>query len=150
MDNKNKELVRILGKVGIRIRNKKVNASDVRKIFGAVFRKTEWSNNKNNMPLDILSIIEKEELKSNKVILPTSYLVNKYGAFLDKSEKVIVCGIVYQYAMYTNPRHVRFAYKLFINNRTLTKNSNITTATEAKQECDALAKKLIENDLFDI
>ena len=150
MDTKNKELIKVLGKIGIRMHKRKVNASDVRKIFGAVFRKTEWSNNKNNMPREITTIIEKEELKANRVVLPTSYIANKYGLFLNKSEKVCVCGIVYQYTLYTNPRHIRFAYKLFLENKTIAKNSNITTAAEAEMGCDEKAKELIESELFDI
>ena len=147
---KNKELVQILGKLGVRFKNKKVNASDIKKIFGAIFRKTEWSTNKNHMPNELLSLIGKEELKANKVVLPTSYVANKYGTFLDESERVKVYGLVYQYTLYTNPRHIRWAYKLFLGNKVISKNSNITTARESQIECDEFARELIENELFDI
>lgn len=150
MNKKNKELVQILGKLGVRIKNQKVNASDIKQIFGAIFRKTEWSTNKNHMPSKLLSLIEKEELKANKVVLPTSYVANKYGTFLYKNEQVKVYGLVYQYTLYTNPRHIRFAYKLFLDNKVIAKNSNITTVREAQIECDEFSKELIENELFDI
>lgn len=147
-------IVSALRHLGIRIQGNKVNKRDLRAIFGAKYKEPEWillHDYKLNVPRAYTDIIETEEGKLGRAILPASYIICRFGNFLsEKGDATTVDAMVYQYSLKGNPRNICFAYRLFLNEKCIAKSSGITTLFAAKDECAVEAKQIIETKLFDL
>lgn len=148
------EIKQALKLLGIKIVGNKVNRQDFQKVFGGTFKEPEWilmMDYKIKTPYDYVKIVEEEETKVGRAMLPSSYSITRFGNYLNaQGEKVPLDGLVYQYSLARNPRNVHYAYRLFLDGETYTKNSGLAGIQTAKQECSDQAKKVIENELYDI
>jgi len=146
------ELKKILITAGISVNGNKVSRLDFRKVFGAKYSEPEWFvqiENKSEILNEYLPFITSDEEKLNRVILDSSYSFTKYGDYTTNAGNVYpLVGIVYQYSLFTNPRNVHYAYRLFYGPKNLFKNSGFPSLQEAKNECSSEAKNLIETQLF--
>lgn len=146
-----KQALRILG---IRCESNKVFKQDFKKVFGGTYKEPEWilmMDYKVRTPFDYVKIVEMEETKLGRAMLPGSYSITRYGNFInEQGEQVPLDALVYQYSLARNPRNVHYAYRLFLNGETYSKNSGLSGIQAAKQECSNEAKKLIEKELYDL
>ena len=173
----------MLKKNGIRVVGNKIHKEDFRKVFGAKYVEPEWlllhedkyvdpdasSENSSEWnsppqqsdalkssidPVRYVSFIEAEEAKLNRVVLPLTYSIAKFGDFsLLKGKKGVaypLIGFVYQYTLKGNPRNVHYGYRLFLGDRNFSKNGGFPSLVEIKNECIKEAKDVIENKLFDL
>ena len=149
--NEIKEALKVLG---VRCKGNKVFKRDFLKIFGGTYKEPEWMamiDYKIKTPFDYVKIVEMEESKIGRAMLPGSYSITRFGNFLnEQGEKVPVDALVYQYSLARNPRNVHYAYRLFLSGVTYSKNSGLSGIHAAKQECSNEAKKLIEKKLYDL
>jgi hypothetical protein len=139
---------------GIRVIGTKVNKEDFRRVFGAKYNEPEWMLLTEHDPIDAnqyLALIDQDEKTLNRVVLPSTYSVTKFGDFLtSKGSMLPVVGLVYQYSLAGNPRNVHYAYRLFAGSSNFAKNSGFPSLQEVKLECASEAKKVIETKLFDL
>jgi hypothetical protein len=139
---------------GIRVIGTKVNKEDFRRVFGAKYNEPEWMLLTEHDPIDAnqyLALIDQDEKTLNRVVLPSTYSVTKFGDFLTaKGSTLSLVGLVYQYSLAGNPRNVHYAYRLFIGSNNFAKNSGFPSLQEVKLECASEAKKVIETKLFDL
>lgn len=147
------KIVLALRQMGIRIENGRVNKNDFLRVFGAEYKEPEWIQLQDydvGMPESHMETIKQEEQKLKRVILPSSFLVARFGRFLSEhGDQVSVDGVVYQYSLEGNPRNIRYAYRLFVGVENVAKNSGMTTLHAAKEECANSAKKSLKN-LFNL
>lgn len=149
-----KVITEALKVLGIKIKGKKVSKPDFQKVFGGTYREPEWilmMDYKIKTPFDYVKIVEMEETKLGRAMLPSSYSITRFGRFLnEQGEEVVLDGLIYQYSLAKNPRNVHYAYRLFLDGSTVTKNSGLSGIQAAKQECSDQAKKVIEKELYDL
>jgi len=149
-----REITKALKVVGVRLKGQRVSKRDFRKVFGGTFREPEWLlmiDYKIRTPFDYVKIVEMEESKLGRALLPSSYSITRFGNFLNESgEEVALDGLIYQYSLAKNPRNVHYAYRLFLDGATVTKNSGLSGIQAAKQECSEQARKVIEKELYDL
>ena len=148
------EITKALKVLGVRLKGKKICKADFQKIFGGTYREPEWvlmMDYKIKTPFDYVKIVEKEETKLGRAMLPSSYSITRFGRFLNaQGEEVVLDGLIYQYSLAKNPRNVHYAYRLFLDGSTVTKNSGLSGIQSAKQECSEQAKQVIEKELYDL
>lgn len=149
-----REITEALKVLGIKLKGDKVSKADFQKIFGGTFREPEWilmMDYKIKTPFDYIKIVEMEETKLGRAMLPSSYSITRFGRFINAGgEEVVLDGLIYQYSLAKNPRNVHYAYRLFLDGSTVTKNSGLSGIQAAKQECSEQAKQVIEKELYDL
>lgn len=167
------QLLNILKHTGIEVNGAKINKKDFRKIFGARYVTPEWMvliDYQLESPEIYLDHIEIEEDRMDRIVLPASCSITKFGDFVasdgnpeakkvkktkkakkgEPKDTVALIGLVYQYSLKRNPRNVHYAHRLFLGIENLFKNSGFSSLDEAKAECSREAKNLIETQLFDL
>jgi hypothetical protein len=156
-NRKREEYKQILGALevlGIRLKGNKICKADFQKVFGGTYREPEWilmMDYNIRTPFDYVKIVEMEETKLGRAMLPSSYSITRFGHFLNpQGEEVVLDGLIYQYSLAKNPRNVHYAYRLFLDGSTVTKNSGLSGIQVAKQECSEQAKKVVEKELYDL
>lgn len=150
------QLLNILKHTDIEVNGTKINKKDFRKIFGARYVTPEWMvliDYQLESPEIYLDHIEIEEDRMDRIVLPASCSITKFGDFVASDgnpDTVALIGLVYQYSLKRNPRNVHYAHRLFLGIENLFKNSGFSSLDEAKAECSREAKNLIETQLFDL
>lgn len=150
------QLLNILKHTDIEVNGTKINKKDFRKIFGARYVTPEWMvliDYQLESPEIYLDRIEIEEDRMDRIVLPASCSITKFGDFVASDgnpDTVALIGLVYQYSLKRNPRNVHYAHRLFLGIENLFKNSGFSSLDEAKAECSREAKNLIETQLFDL
>ena len=131
-----------------------MKTESVRKSFSATFSDPTWVtliDYKLDIPDYYIEMSEIEESELGRTILPTSYTVTRFGKFMNElGEPVDVDGIIYQYAMLSNPRNVRHAFRLFAGEDMPVKKSEYLSLQEAKNCANSCAEKYIKENLFDL
>jgi hypothetical protein len=152
--SKTNEIKQALKILGVTFKGNKVNRQDFQKVFGGTYKEPEWilmMDYKIRTPFDYVKIVEMEETKLGRAMLPSSYSITRFGNFLnEQGEQIPLDGLVYQYSLARNPRNVHYAYRLFLDGSTISKNSGLAGIQAAKQECSDEAKKIIEKELYDL
>lgn len=148
------QIISVLKKLGIGIVGSKVFREDLHRVLGATFKDPEWihlNDYQIEVPDSHIETVSQEENRLGRVLLPSSFSIARFGTFLNvMGGQVSVDGIVYQYSLKRNPRNIHFAYRLFLGVENVAKNSGLTTADAAKNECKSAAKTLVETKLFDL
>ena len=148
------QTVKALSLLGLRIKDGKITRESFCKVFGGTYKEPEWivmNDYKVRTPFDYVKYVEIEETKIDRVMMPSSFSITRFGNFLDDyGNEVILDALVYQYSMAKNPRNVHYAYRLFLDGTTVSKNSGMPSVHAAKQECANQAEDLIKTELYDI
>jgi len=148
------QIEKSLSLLGLRVKDNKVSRRSLQEAFGGTYVEPEWivmNDYKVKLPYDYVKFIEIEETKLGRAMMPSSFIITRYGTFLNElGDKVLLDGIVYQYSMAKNPRNVHYAYKLFLDGAVISKNSGMGSIHAAKDECSSQAEDLIKSELFDI
>jgi len=148
------QTMKALSLLGLQVEGNRVTRDSLRRAFGGTFVEPEWivmNDYKVKMPFNYLKYIEIEESKIDRVMMPSSFSITRYGNFLDEyGNKVVLDGLVYQYSMAKNPRNVQYAFRLFLDGHDIARNAGMPSVQAAKQECSNRAEDLIKTELYDI
>lgn len=152
--NKVKELSSLLNDLGVELRGKKVHKESFQKAFGGTYRETSWIPLRDyplQVPPNYLPTIEEELENANRVYFDTSTLITRFGEYLNHfNQEVAVDGLVFQYALKSNPRNVQHGYIVFVDGKERCSGHQLGSSHEAERKAGADAKRIIEEELVDV
>ena len=90
------------------------------------------------VPETYISLIEEECEKFNRLPLLASMWFTRYGEVDDVTS---LDGVIYQYVMSGNPRHVKYAFVLMEGGQIVAKNSELQSVYVAQNLCTKSALK---------
>ena len=139
------DILNTLKSMGVRVKDQKIHKNDLLRVLGELeYKRPEWvllDDYGVFIPEKYIQTIEEESKNLNRLVLPTSFSMARYGKF----GEMLLDGVIYQYCLEKNPKNVHYAFKLFYNGEVKTKNGSLGSILDAKNSCDVAAKEFIEN-----
>lgn len=120
----------------------------IKSVLAAKYSEPSWFSLKDyNLNVDnILNLISKSEENLGRIILPNSFQLANFGKYMSTNgESLAIIGLLYQYCMKTNPRHISFGCHLLSNNTKIYQASELPSVYEAKNRCQKYAEEYISN-----
>ena len=109
-----------------------------------VFREPQWMSLEQYegiVSTEQLGEIENNEKQLDRIVMPYSHIIGRYGKLSGKNLE----AVIYRYSFRTNPRNVRFGFRIFLGEEVIEGGGNMSHVDEVKMTCNERAKNFVQS-----